>query len=202
MNHANEVFLLHILAQFLSVSGCLGVALGLILIIKPAYFERLNLVANHWISFRCLSSFFDRSVKVEQFFYRNHRVMGLLITLSACYIFIYFGALLDKSHSLLALADTLPPPFLEIALDTFVLTLLVGGAMGLVVGVFLWLRPSLLRGLEDQSNQWISTRQSMRFLDVSHDGVNAYVSCHLRRVGWGLFLASLYLEFLLFHWFS
>lgn len=201
MDHANEIFLLHILAKFLTVSGCLGIVLGLILIVKPAYFERLNPIANYWISFRCFSSFFDRSVRIEHFFYRHHRLMGLGITLAACYIFIYFGALLDKTHALIALADALPPPFLEIGLDAFVLSLLVGGSMVLVAGVFLWLRPSLLRGLEEQSNQWISTRQSMKFLDVSHDGVNVFVSRHLRRVGWGLLLASLYLQFLLFHWF-
>ncbi|MFY9260712.1 MAG: hypothetical protein WAO71_09415 [Gallionella sp.] len=198
-DHVTEILLWRMLAMFLSIGAGMGIVLGLLLIVKPAYFECVNRIANRWISLRRLSLLFDRSVKIEHFFYRHHRVIGLGITFSAIYLFVYFGALFDKAQALYALADILPAPFLAMFLDTLVLSLLVGGAAVLVVGVFLWMRPSLLRGLEEEVNQWVSSRQATKFLDVSHDMVEVFVARHLRRVGWLLLLSSVYLLFLLFH---
>jgi hypothetical protein len=186
------------LATFLCTGAGGGIALGLILIFKPIYFEKINRISNRWISFRRLSVLLDRSVRVEHFFYRHHRIIGPIITLAACYIFIYFGALFNKAQAVHALSDNLSSPMLEIVLDISVLSLLTGGAVVLVVGVFLWLRPSLLRGLEEDANQWISSRQSTKFLDISHEGVNDFVARHLRRVGWLLLVGSVHLLFLLF----
>ena len=202
MQHYMTEFLLwHMLATFLTISAWTGVALSFLLIIQPAYFERVNRIVNRWISLRHLSQFFDQSVRVEHFFYRHHRIIGLVITAASSYIFIYFGALLDKKAALDALAAIWTSPFLDRLLDLFVLSLLTGGAVGLVVGIFLWMRPSLLRGLEEDANQWISSRQATKFLDVPHDGVNVFVARHLRRVGWLLLLSCLYLLFLLFQLF-
>jgi hypothetical protein len=196
--HLTEILLWRMLAIFLTIGAGTGVILGLLLMIKPVYFEYVNRIANHWISFRRLSLILDHSVRVEHFFYRHHRSIGAGITLAACYLFIYFGALFDKTQSLSALSGMLPIPALVIVLDVFVLSLLAGGALVLVVGVFLWQRPSLLRGLEEEANQWISLRQSTKFLDISHEGVNDFVERHLRRVGWLLLVGSVYLLFLLF----
>lgn len=193
-----EIFFWRILAIFLAISAFTGVSLGLLLIFKPHHFERVNHTANRWISLRKFSRVFDRSVRIEHFFYRHHRVMGMSIVFAACYIFIYFGTLFDKAHAVQHLAYMFPPQLLDVSLDVLVLSLLTCGAMVLLVGIFLWMRPSLLRGMEEEVNQWITLRKATKFLDVSHYEVEFFMLRHLRRVGWLLFLGSAYLFFILF----
>jgi hypothetical protein len=79
----------------------------------------------------------------------------------------------------------------EWLLDALVLASLTGAAAALFVGLLLWLRPSLLRGIEETSNQWISSRRAERLLDIPRDEVEAFVARHARRVGWLLLLGSL-----------
>lgn len=200
-DHFIEIVLWRMLMIFLTVGALTGISLGLLLIFKPEQFEGVNHVASRWISLRRFSLVLDRTVRVEHFFYRHHRVLGIGITLAASYIFIYFGMLFDKAQAMLHLKGTLQPLMLDISLDILVLSLLIGGSVVLLVGVFLWMRPSLLRGLEEDVNQWVSSRQATKFLDISHYPVDRFVARHLRRVGWLLFLASVYLSFALFHLF-
>jgi hypothetical protein len=81
-----------------------------------------------------------------------------------------------------------------------VLGSMVGGTVALIVGLFLWLRPSLLRGMEEQANVWVSMRRASKVLDVPHDQVDRYVARHAQRVGWLLLLASIYLFVVMFLW--
>jgi hypothetical protein len=79
-----------------------------------------------------------------------------------------------------------------------VLASLVGGAVAFIVGLFLWLRPSLLRGMEEESNQWVSSRRATRVLEIPRDDADRFVMRHAQRAGWLLLLASIYLFFAVF----
>lgn len=188
------------LAIFLLFGSLLGVLLGLLLIFKPQLLERLNLVANRWVSTRHINQWLDRSISIEHWFYQHHRAVGIVIVLGASYIFVYFGILFDKAYTLqrLSLKAILPLKLLDGLLDALVLASLVGGAVALIAGLFLWLRPSLLRGLEEEANQWVSTRRATEILDVSHGQVDLFVVRHAQRAGWLLLLGSIYLFFAMF----
>ena len=188
------------LAIFLLVGALLGVLLGLLLIFKPHYLERINRVANRWFSTRHISRWLDRSVSIERWFYRHHRAVGIIIVLGAAYIFIYFGILFDKAYTLqrLSLAGMIPARMLDGLLDALVLGSLVGGAVALIAGLFLWLRPSLLRGIEEKANQWVSSRRATKVLDVPHGQVDIFIARHAQRAGWLLLVGSIYLFFAMF----
>jgi hypothetical protein len=194
------IFLWRDLAIFLLFGALLGVLLGLLLIFKPQFLERLNRVANRWISTRHINRWLDRSVSIESWFYQHHRPVGAAIILGAAYIFIYFGMLFDKAYTLQRLSSggMLPTQLLDGLLDALVLAALVGGAVALIVGLFLWLRPSLLRGMEEESNQWVSSRRATKVLEIPRDDMDRFVMRHAQRVGWLLLLASIYLFFALF----
>jgi hypothetical protein len=81
-----------------------------------------------------------------------------------------------------------------------VVAALVAGAVALIVGLFFWLRPSLLRGMEDEANQWVSSRRATKVLDEPHIQVDRFVARHAQRVGWLLLLGSIYLFFVTFRW--
>jgi hypothetical protein len=194
------IFLWRDLAIFLLFGALLGVLLGLLLIFKPQFLERVNRVANRWVSTRQINRWVERSVSIEYWFYQHHRAAGVVIVLGASYVLIYFGILFDKAYTLqrLSLRGMLPAKLVDGLLDALVLGSLVGGAVALIVGLFLWLRPSLLRGMEVDANQWVSSRRATKVLDVPHGEVDRFVARHAQRVGWLLLLGSIYLIFVLF----
>ncbi|HEY8887468.1 MAG TPA: hypothetical protein VIM35_03190 [Gallionella sp.] len=198
--HTNlaEIFLWRDLAIFLLIGALLGVALGLILIFWPRILARVNRVANYWISMRHIDRMLDRSISIELWVYKHHRPLGILIILGAGYMLIYFGLLFDKAIALQLLTRYVPAKLLDGLLDALVLTSLLGAVVALLAGFFLWLRPSLLRGIEEETNKWVSSRRATKVLDVQHDQVDRYVTRHARQAGWLILLCSVYLFFVTF----
>lgn len=199
--HTFQLILWQALALFLLVGAVTGMVVAVLMIYRPKRFECLNRAANTWISTRRMSRLVDRTLSVEQWFYRHHRVLGVLICLGALYVLGYFGLILDKTAALQHLPAHLPirlqAPVIEGLLDALVLASLTGGTVSLLVGLALWLRPSLLHGLEAVGNQWLTLRRPTRFLDLPREQIEAYVMSHSRGVGWLLLLASLFLLLLI-----
>lgn len=195
-----KTLLWHDLAIFLMLGALLGVALGLLLVFMPQSVKRLNYAASRWISTRHINRWLDRSISIEHWFYHWHRAAGMIIAAGAAYVLIYFSTLFDKAYALQRLSGKFPAQLLGGLLDALVLFSLVGGVVALIVGLFLWLRPSMLRGIEDETNQWISSRRATRMLDVPHGQVDRFVARHMQQVGWLLLMASIYLFFLMFRW--
>ena len=188
------------LAIFMLLGALLGMLLGLLLIFRPRFVERLNQAANRWVTTRRMNRWLDRSISIEHWIYQRHRATGIVIVAGATYILVYFGMLFDTAHALQRLGGRFPPQLIDGLLDALVLCSLVGGAVALIAGLFMWLRPSMLRGFEEQANRWVSTRRATRVLDVPHDDIDRYVARHAQRVGWLLLLASIYLFVVMFRW--
>jgi hypothetical protein len=194
-----DIFLWRALAIFLLIGALFGVALALLLIFKPHLLERVNRVANRWISMRHINRWVDISVSTEHWFYQYHRAAGIVIVLGASYILGYFSFQFDKAYTLQRWNGMLLTKLLDGLLDAMVLSALIGGVVALIAGLFLWLRPSLLRGMEEDANQWVSLRRATKVLDVPHhDQVDHFVVRHAQRAGWLLLLGSIYLFFAIF----
>lgn len=192
------ILLWRVLAIFLLVGALLGVALGLLLIFKPRLLERINRVANRWVSTRHINQWLDRSISIERWFYRYHRPMGIAIILGSGYNLVYFGLLFDKASALQQLPRYLPASLMDGLLDALALVMLLGAALALLAGFFIWLRPSLLRGMEKGANQWVSSRSATKVLDVPHGQVDLFIAHHAQSAGWLLLLGSSYLFFVMF----
>jgi hypothetical protein len=107
---------------------------------------------------------------------------------------LYFGWRLDQTAALGALGGYITN--LRVAstlLHVLLLVALIGAVLALLTGVVYWIRPSLLRGIETRANQWVSSRQATKAVDVSHEQVDLFVEQHAKRVGWLLLAASIYL---------
>lgn len=193
-----DIILWQSLAIFLHIAALFGILLGLLLIFKPDLMERINRVASRWISVRHVERLLDRSFSIEHWFYRHHQLLGIAIVLGAAYIIVYFGFLFDKAYALQHLSGTFQKNLLDMLLDALVLVSLLGAAAALTAGLFIWLKPSQLRGLEAGANQWVSSRRATKVLDVPHDQLERFVTRHTRQVGWLLFLGSIYLAFAMF----
>ena len=196
--HLTDLILWQSLAIFLLIGALLGILLGLLLIIRPQLMQAVNRAANRWISMRRMNKLIERSISIEYWIHRRHRPLGILIALGATYILIHFGLLFDKAPSLQRMTSYLPVQMADGLLDALVLAALTGGALALWAGLMLWLRPSLLRSIEEEANQWITLRRTTKVLDVPHDQVDSFVLNHARKVGWLLLLGSIYLFFAMF----
>lgn len=185
-------------AIFLLVGALLGVALGLLLLFRPSLLARVNRAASCWVSVRHLDRLLDRSVSIEHWVYQHHRPLGISVIVGAGYMLAYFGLLFDRTVLLQHLTRYVPATLSDGVLDAVVLASLIGAAAALFAGFFLWLRPSLLRDIEEEANQWVSSRRATKVLDVPHDQVDRYVERHARQAGWLLLLGSLYLFFAMF----
>lgn len=187
-------------ATFLLGVSVLGVLAGLLLILRPQLMLAVNRSASRWISTHRLNLMLDHSVSVEHWFYRHHRVFGMIAVLGAAYLFIHFGLLFDKAAVLQRFSGHAPLRLLEGLLDALVLCTLLGAAVAFMTGMFLWLRPSLLRGIEASANKWVSTHRAIRALDRPRDHVERFVAYHAPRVGWLLLLGSIYGLLVLVDW--
>jgi len=188
------------LAIFLLLAALLGIVLGLLLIFKPRVAEQLNHAASRWISTRHVNRWLERSISLERWFYHYHRTIGVIIVGGASYILIYFSMLFDKAEALRHLGGKVPVQVLAGLLDALVLSALVGGTVGLIAGLFLWLRPSMLRGIEEETNQWVSSRRATKVLDIPHDQMDRFIAQHAQQTGWLLLLGSIYLFAAMFRW--
>lgn len=189
------------LAIFLLIGAFMGVATALLLIFKPQLLQRVNRVANYWVSLRHISQLMDRSIRTERWFYRHHLLLGPLVVVGAGYMLLYFAWLLDRAAAVRALGGYVADPQLASALlQALLLFTQIGAAVALLIGAVYWVRPSLLRGFETQANQWVSSRQATKVMDVTHEQVDMFVAQHAQGVGWLLLAASLYLLVVMFRW--
>jgi hypothetical protein len=189
------------LAIFLLIGASAGVAVSLLLIVNPQLMKRINSVANHWVSTRNMERWLDNSISVERAIYHHHRVLGLAVILGSGYFLMYFGWQVDKAVAMKTFSGLLANQvLLEMLLQFLLLLARIAGAMTLVVGLFLLLRPSLLRGVEELANQWVSARRITKVMDVPRDQVERFVDRHTARIGWLLLIGSSYLFFVMFRW--
>ncbi len=196
-----DILLWRSLVIFLLIGALTGITVSVLLLFRPDLMARVNAVANRWISMRHIDRWLDRSISIERWFYRHHRLMGPLLIIGAAYILAYFGLLFDRTRALLGLSAYVPNRLLlDGLLQALVLFALIGGTVALFIGLAVWLRPSLLRGVESESNQWLSSRRVTKVLEVQHDQVDRFVEHHARQVGWLLLLGSLSLFFLTLRW--
>jgi len=201
MLHTNpvEIILWRTLAIFLLIGALLGTHSGCYSFSAAAF--------NAGQSY-CESLDFNQTYSSISGSQHRHRILVLSASPrdgfagrgGAAYIFIYFGILFDKAHTLQSLSRFATPRLLSWLLDALVLVSLIGSTVAFIVGLFLSLRPSLLRGIEENANRWVTTPSTSQVLDTSHDQVEQFVVSHARPVGWLLLLASLYLFFAMSRW--
>ncbi len=182
------------LVVFLLLGSVAGLLAGAVLLWRPDWLVRVSQLANSWVSTRQMSRPLDRTVDVDQWFYRYSLLSGALLLAGAIYIDYIFTVSFDKAAVLATLRNTyiIQPLLLEVMLDALVLIFLAGAQLALLVSLFLLFRPSMLRDFEQGANQRLSLRLALKPLEMQHSGVDQYVFKHVQGVGLLLLFGSLY----------
>lgn len=171
---------------------------GLLLLLRPSIIVHLNSRMAKKFSFRRMSKVIEVPNHVDHLFYRHHRILGIIVTLTSAYVLYYFITIYDAAM----VADYLNSSSNAIAYDILFtasrLFMLFSSAVILLIGVAIIIRPSQLKVVERWANYWISTRQSARPLTVEHDQVNQLAYNYPRLTGLIIVCLSLYASIFLF----
>lgn len=197
-----ESWLLQSFVILLILGSLAGLVAGVLLLFRPNVLQSWGVLLNRWVSTRQMELPLDRSVNIDPWFYRHRRFAGLLILLGALYILYYFTVALDREQAILSLSRhfNLHAALTAGLLDALVLGAMLGALMALVGGMFLLLRPSLLRDFEQVANRWLSLRRAMKPVEATRPGMDEYVFAHGRQAGMLLVLGSLYVLVFLLSW--
>ena len=202
MNDNTLNIILPILKDFSFVVGMalflVSLVIGLILMVQPAIIIRLNQQVGKRFSFRRSTKFLEKPNNVDRMFYRHHRIIGTIVTLTSAYVLYYFSLVYDP----LVIADYVQGSGNAIALDLLINTLrlfmLVSSGFIVFIGMAIFVRPSWLKTVEVWANRWVSTRQASRSLAVERDQVNQLAYQYPRLAGLVIVVISLYASILLY----
>ena len=204
MNPVVESLLLRSTVLFLMLGSLAGLVVGGLLIWNPQRLRKIGNMLNRWVSTRHLDQTLDRSIDIDPWFYRHHRVSAGLILLASIYILYAFTIGLDRASAITGLSRhfSLPSGLIGGLLDALVLSALLGALFAAFVSLFLLLRPSMLRDFEQGANRWVSLRRGLKPLEIRREGLDEYTFKYNRQAGILLVLGSLYTLALLTFWFS
>ena len=170
----------------------LSLVAGVLMVFRPSLIISLNKKSGSSFSFRRSTRVLEIPNYVDHAFYHHHRIVGLVITLTSAYVLYYFTQVYHAAIITDFMAGSKYTDIVEILAASVRLFLLWTGLATLVIGVIIFVRPSLLKGIETWSNRWISTRQATKSLAVERDQVNQLVYKYPRLVGIIIISLSLY----------
>ncbi len=138
------------LAAICWIVGALGVAAGVGLLLVPTRTLRERTRIRRWLLEIDLLALLDRRQTIEPPLYRYHRRFGAAVILGAVAWLATLWGLGDQPLLTAQLADTLGRRWLRaVILSSWALAVFALG-----IGVFVLIRPSLLKGLETVANRW------------------------------------------------
>lgn len=186
--------LFHAMLLFFVTGSIAGMLAGSVLILRPDWLIYAGRFVNRWFSTRPITLFLERMILVDRWFYRHHYVSGAFLLAGAVFTLTFFTVNFDKAHALARLYGefAVVPAVINILLDSVVLIIILGVSFALVIGLFLLIRPSMLKGFEQESNQWISLRRGLKPFEVQYFGLDEYLIGNDKMAGVVLLCASLY----------
>ena len=173
--------------------GALLFVLGLVLLLFPASLERMSGRLDRWIETQAAVDWLDQPIRLERVFYRHHRVMGLFILAGSGYCLYSLMLWVDYNELIVGVPELAGQGVTGMLLEGALLVLGVGNLFALVVGIIVFVRPSLLKGVESWGNRWIESDRFMETLDRQVDVTDSWLSQNPRLIGVLAVIGSLYI---------
>ena len=169
----------------------LSLTIGLILIFKPDLVTQWNNRFQKKYSLRQQTKVLEEQRNFDRLFYRHHRILGSLLTITSAYSFYYFSMVFEADMFSMIL-PAYPLSILAIMADWLRILMLFVSTLTLILGATIFLRPSSLKSFEAWANRWISTRQATRPLAKEYQKLDQLVLSHPRFVGIAVVILSIY----------
>lgn len=181
------------LTSSLLVLGILLIPLGLSFLFLPEKMTRIGERLNNWIS---TEHFFDSLNKPryqERLVYRYHRLFGSFIiaaSLISIYMLYFYTDVKPLMQKITLMAET---AFGKWLLESLYYILLGANALAFVVGLIIFIRPSLLKTLEEKANSWIETEEKLKVLDRTKELPDTVLPGNPRIFGTLILIGALYI---------
>ncbi len=189
---------------FLVIGSVAAIVVGVMLMFRREKLRNISALMDRWISTRNFDRQLEQRISLDPWFYRHSQVTGIAILAGALFILYFFTFELERAQTVAGLARrfTYPAALAEVMVDALVFIAILGALSAILVSLFILFRPSLLRGVETQANQWLSLRKSMKTLEIPRDEFEQYVERHASQFGILFMLGGLYTLVLLLVWMS
>jgi len=174
------------LLQGLAVALVLGLLaaffVGVMLLARPRALFSLNQRLSRWVDTRGVFSMLDQPRHLERFFYRHHRILGAAIMLGASYVLWRWAFHYERAEVVALLGRRWVASGLDWVAPALEVALVGLHAAILLVGLLIFFRPSLLKGVERAANRWQEGPQTSR-LDAMVGGLDDAFEGHPRVSG-------------------
>lgn len=202
MNESSYNMLLLLLKDFAFIAAFalffISLIVGLLLLLRPSFIIQLNHRVDKKFSLRRATKFIEVPYPVDHLFYKHHRILGVVVTLTSAYVLYYFLAIYDAE----IIADFLQASSYAFVYDILInagrLFMLICSSLIVLLGVTIFIRPSQLKIVEKWANHWVSTRKPAQLLSVEHHPVNRLAYNYPRLTGIIIIILSLYASIFLF----
>ena len=170
------------LNDILLASGVTGILLGVGFLLIPERIFKEQSQWRQWLLERDMAALLNRYQRIEKPLYRHHRLVGAALTAGALTLLTLIGKF---SH---LYATSAWGQILGVRLAILFAWAL--GLMALIIGIFLLVRPSALKGVETLANRWVTPFPSSMRTNSSPGKVNPLILRFPRRAGILLLLAG------------
>ncbi len=196
MNAATSRLLLDMLVDsallFLLVATAFALVYGVALLAAPSRTLRFNESASRWFSTRSMQIALEKPHDLQRLVYRRHRWIGVLLLVGGGYVLWILLARYDPSLVTASLKRSLSPRLAGAILDAAWWLLVPANALAVLVGIVMFARPSLLRGVESFANREVSTEAVGTMLDGVYSAPDRLIRTYPRLIGVVIVIASLY----------
>jgi len=174
--------------EFLWISSFAGILVGTGLLLRPKQLAQLNQYFSRWIgNADALGLVLDRPRWIERIVYRYHRAVGVSVTI--CSLLVLYTFLF--SYNLRTISTYVPRDYWWLS-DALMSIMLIGTLLAAVVGLIVFVRPSLLRDIEKSLNRWFSTEHLLAFFNGMYGSAEQSLFRHNRVAGISVLLGSCY----------
>ncbi|MBI2994814.1 MAG: hypothetical protein HYY48_11675 [Gammaproteobacteria bacterium] len=186
-----------LLFQFLTTvffwGGMIVLVIGAAMTVAPKLVIRLGEVLNRWVSTDEAFHSLDAPRSSERWFYRHHRVCGGLLILGAAYVLYTFAFAFDPAKLSRRIVLFHSQSATEWLLNSLSFINIAFSVLAMAIGSVTFLRPSLLKGLEQRANRWYGVDDSLKRLDVQLKAPDAWFRKRPRLLGLLIVAGSLYI---------
>ncbi len=196
MNAATSKLLMGMLIEAALVSLLVATACALVygvaLLLAPSRTLKFNDYASRWFSTRSVQIALDKPHDLQRLVYRRHRWIGVLLILGGCYVLWILLVRYDPALVLVPLKRSLSPRVASGVLEAAWWLLVPANVLAVLVGIVMFARPSLLRGVESFANREVSTEAVGTMLDSVYSAPDRLIRGYPRLIGLVIIIASLY----------
>ena len=152
---------------FIVVGCAFSLVIGVWMLLKPESVLRLNQYLSKWFATDKLAAALDAPHSIELALYRRHRSVGVLVLAGGLYIlYVMLFAFSKKAGG--DLSYGLNPQIAAWLMDALGVVLVLSSVLGLVIGFFLVVRPSVFKPIEEWGNRWYATEKPLQVMEAMH----------------------------------